>query len=68
MNDYHDAVWRACIRHGLHRGQGKVPMRLYETDKAIYVEIDGETKEFHSRDEVRDFQRQVWKSDSATST
>ena len=59
-----EAIWQACIKHGLYRGQYKQPMRLYETDRAIYVEIDGETKEFHSREEVRDFQRSMWSADN----
>lgn len=60
-----DDIWHACIRLGLYRGGGKEPMRLEDCGNGYRVTLDGVVHTFLTREEVRDFQRKVWRDDSA---
>lgn len=60
-----DAIFDACIRHGLYRGAGKFPMKILPHEHG-YTVVVSETESIQCKDKtaVRDLQRAIWDRDA----
>jgi hypothetical protein len=62
-DEFIEDIWQQCVRHGLHRGEGKPPILLHDTTAGLSVELDGKVYPMKNRAEVSAFQQKVWADD-----